>query len=65
VDAARHTLRAVRRSLAASLVYNAIAAGLAVTGVIGSLIVAVLMPISSLTVLALALASRTFSPATS
>jgi len=65
VDAARNTLRAVRRSLAASLVYNVIAAGLAVTGVIGPLIAAVLMPVSSLTVLALALASRTFSPATS
>lgn len=65
VDAARHTLRAVRRSLAASLVYNVIAAGLAVTRVIGPLIAAVLMPISSLTVLALALTSRTFSPAAS
>ncbi len=60
VGAAQNTVRAIRRSLVASLFYNAIAAGLAVTGVIGPLIAAILMPISSLTVLTLAFSSRTF-----
>lgn len=60
VGAARNTLRAIRRSLIVSLLYNAIAASLAVTGLIGPLIAAILMPLSSLTVLTLAFASRTF-----
>ena len=60
VGAARNTIRAIRRSLVASLVYNALVAGLAVTGLIGPLVAAILMPISSLTVLTLALATRTF-----
>ncbi len=60
VGAADSTVRAIRRSLVASLVYNAVAASLAVTGLIGPLIAAILMPISSLTVLTLAFASRTF-----
>jgi Cu2+-exporting ATPase len=60
VDAARNTMHSIRRSLVVSLVYNALAAGLAMTGVIGPLVAAILMPISSLTVLTLALATRTF-----
>ena len=60
VGAAGSTVRAIRRSLVASLIYNALAASLAMTGLIGPLIAAILMPISSLTVLTLAFASRTF-----
>jgi Cu2+-exporting ATPase len=60
VGAADSTVRAIRRSLVASRIYNALAASLAVTGLIGPLIAAILMPISSLTVLTLAFASRTF-----
>jgi len=60
VRAASRTLRTIRRSLAVSLCYNAIAASLAVCGVIGPLVAAILMPISSFTVLALAYASPTF-----
>lgn len=60
VRAAGRTLRTIRRSLAVSLCYNAIAASLAVCGVIGPLVAAILMPISSFTVLALAYASPTF-----
>jgi Cu2+-exporting ATPase len=60
IHAARKTLRTIYRSLAVSLCYNAVAASLAMAGVIGPLVAAVLMPISSFTVLALAYTSRTF-----
>jgi len=60
VTAARNTLRTIRRSLAVSLAYNAVAASLAMAGLIGPLVAAILMPISSFTVLALAFFSRTF-----
>lgn len=60
VRAAGRTLRTIRRSLAVSLCYNMIAASLAVCGLIGPLAAAILMPISSFTVLALAYASPTF-----
>jgi len=60
IHAARNTLRTIHRSLAASLCYNAIAASLAICGWIGPLLAAILMPISSFTVLALAYAARTF-----
>jgi Cu2+-exporting ATPase len=46
---ARGTVRAIRVSFAASLVYNLVAVGLAATGVITPLIAAVLMPLSSFT----------------
>jgi Cu2+-exporting ATPase len=58
--AARGTLRTIRRALGASILYNAIAATLAATGVITPLIAAILMPISSFTVVALAFGSATF-----
>jgi Cu2+-exporting ATPase len=60
VGAAGSTVRAIRRSLVASLIYNTLAASLAMTGLIGPLIAAILMPVSSLTVLTLAFGSRTF-----
>jgi len=60
VRAAGETLRTIRRGLAISFCYNAIAASLAVCGVIGPLVAAILMPISSFTVLALVYASPTF-----
>ncbi|NUQ61256.1 MAG: heavy metal translocating P-type ATPase [Pirellulales bacterium] len=60
VQAARNTLRAIRRCLAASLCYNAVAASLAMSGLISPLLAAVLMPISSFTMLALAYSARTF-----
>ncbi len=58
--ASRRTLGVIRINLAASLVYNALAATLAITGLITPLIAAVLMPASSLTVLALSFRARTF-----
>jgi P-type Cu2+ transporter len=60
IHAARNTLRTIRRSLAASLCYNALAASLAIAGWIGPLLAAILMPISSITVLTLAYTARTF-----
>ncbi len=60
MHAARTTVRTIRRSLMASLCYNVLAGTLAMAGVIGPLTAAILMPISSFTVVALALASRTF-----
>jgi Cu2+-exporting ATPase len=64
IDAARRTQRSIRRNFAASLAYNGIAVGLAMAGIINPLVAAILMPISSLTVLSLTLASRTFPPST-
>jgi P-type Cu2+ transporter len=58
--ASRRTMGVIRRNLAASLFYNALAAGLAVTGLINPLLAAILMPLSSLTVLTLSFRSRTF-----
>ncbi|MGV6814709.1 MAG: heavy metal translocating P-type ATPase [Phycisphaerales bacterium] len=49
----RHTMRTIYISLIFSVCYNAVAAGLAMSGIITALIAAVLMPISSLTVVAI------------
>jgi len=48
------TLRTIRRCIAVALSYNVVAASLAVAGLIGPLLAAVLMPISSATVVAMA-----------
>lgn len=61
LDGGRRTVRAIRRGLALSVLYNAAAAALAATGVINPLLAAILMPISSLSVVTLAFASRTFA----
>ncbi len=55
--AARATMATIRRNLVISLLYNLTSATLAITGVIHPLIAAVLMPLSSLTVLASSLRS--------
>jgi Cu2+-exporting ATPase len=57
---ARATLATIRRSLRLSLAYNLVAGGLAVAGIIHPLVAALLMPASSLTVLASSLRSRAF-----
>ena len=59
--AARATMRTIRISLGVSLVYNAASAGLAVTGLINPLMAAILMPLSSLTVLTISLRASTFA----
>jgi P-type E1-E2 ATPase len=57
---AASTLATIRRSLKLSLAYNIVAGTLAVVGIIHPLIAALLMPASSLTVLANSLRSRAF-----
>jgi Cu2+-exporting ATPase len=63
VDASRATVKVIRRNFRVSLGYNSLAITLAVCGVISPLIAAILMPISSLTILSLTLSSKTFGPA--
>lgn len=63
IRASRRTFGAIRRTLAVSLGYNVAGAVLAMTGVLNPLIAAILMPISSFTVLALSLGVRTFDAA--
>ena len=61
VGAAQKTVDVIWRSLAASLTYSALAITLAAAGLINPLVAAILMPVSSLTVLSLAFGARTFS----
>jgi P-type Cu2+ transporter len=60
LDGARRLRGVVRRNLVFSLLYNAGAASLAVAGMVGPLAAAVLMPCSSLTVVASSTFTRTF-----
>ncbi len=60
IDGARMTNQVIIRNLLISLAYNLLAAGLALGGLINPLIAAVLMPISSLTVLVLSFMNRSF-----
>lgn len=58
--ASRRTMGVIRRNFGAAICYNAAAAALAMTGLLNPLIAAVLMPVSSLTVLTLSFRTRTF-----
>lgn len=59
--ASRKVLRGIRRGLGVSLAYNAIGVSLAAAGIINPLIAAILMPLSSLTVLSMAVSTRAFA----
>jgi Cu2+-exporting ATPase len=59
---ARRTLRTIRWNLGFSLVYNVFGAALAMAGLINPIVAAVLMPLSSLTVVGVTAASRMFAP---
>ena len=61
LDGARHTMRVVRRNLVFSLGYNVIGVTLAMTGVLNPLLAAILMPLSSLTVILSSYRARTFT----
>jgi P-type E1-E2 ATPase len=61
LDGARLTIRTIRRCLGVSLAYNVLAAAFAITGHINALIAALLMPLASFSVLAIALGSKTFA----
>jgi cation transport ATPase len=58
---ARRTMTIVQRNLLLALGYNAIGVSLAMLGIIDPLFAAVLMPLSSLTVVLSAWQGRTFS----
>jgi Cu2+-exporting ATPase len=60
VRGARLALRAIHRGLAFSLGYNVVGVVLAMTGVLSPLVAAIMMPLSSLTVVTSALHSRAF-----
>jgi len=60
IEGSRRTLRTIGLGIACSLAYNVVGIGLAVTGIISPLMAAVLMPVSSLTVVSLALRARSF-----
>lgn len=57
---ARRTLSAIRRGIGLSLAYNGVGIALAVSGHLNPLVAAIMMPLSSITVVTLALRSRTF-----
>jgi len=58
----RRVLGVVHRNLGFSLVYNLVGASLALAGLVGPLLAAVLMPLSSLTVILSSAVGRTFAP---
>jgi P-type Cu2+ transporter len=62
---ARRTLRTIQRGVGFSLGYNAIGIGLAAAGLLSPLVAAILMPVSSLTVVTHAFRSRSFRSAQS
>lgn len=49
-DGAKRTMHVIRRNIACSLAYNLLGAGLAASGLLSPLVAAVLMPLSSITV---------------
>jgi Cu2+-exporting ATPase len=60
VDGAERTMRLIRRSLGLSLAYNVVAAGLALAGLMNPLVAAIVMPLSSITVVLASTWTRTF-----
>jgi Cu2+-exporting ATPase len=63
LDGARRLRGVIRRNLGFSVFYNASASALAIAGMVGPLLAAVLMPVSSLTVVLSSALTRTFSVA--
>jgi Cu2+-exporting ATPase len=59
----RRTLSAIRRGIVISLTYNAIGIGLAIAGLLSPLVAAIMMPLSSISVVSLALRAKTFNRA--
>jgi Cu2+-exporting ATPase len=60
VEGSGRTMRVIRRNIAFSIGYNVVGATLAVTGTISPLIAAILMPVSSLTVVLASWVSTTY-----
>ncbi len=63
VDGARRTMRVIRRNLVFSLLYNLAGVGLAMGGLLDPIGAAILMPLSSLTVIVSSYRARTFDRA--
>jgi Cu2+-exporting ATPase len=61
LDGSRRTLRVIRRNLVFSLAYNVVAVALAMTGHMHPLLAAILMPLSSITVVVSSYRAKTFS----
>jgi Cu2+-exporting ATPase len=61
LEGAHRTVQVIRRNLGVSLAYNALGVGLALAGLLNPLVAAVLMPVSSLTVVSIAWRSNTFT----
>lgn len=57
---ARRTLATIRRGIVISLGYNLVGIALAVAGVLSPLVAAIMMPLSSISVVSLALRAKTF-----
>ena len=57
VDSSRRTMRIIRRNLGVSLAYNVLAGSLAMMGLMSPMLAAIIMPVSSATVLSLAAAA--------
>ncbi len=64
LQAAHNTVRLIRRTFVVSLAYNAVAVGLAMAGKVSPLTAAIIMPLSSITVLTMILASSPFDEET-
>jgi P-type Cu2+ transporter len=56
----RQAVAAIRRGIAISLAYNVVGIGLAVTGLLSPLVAAIMMPLSSISVVSLALHAKSF-----
>jgi len=60
LDGARRTMRAIHLCIVVSVLYNIVAAALCITGYISPLLAAIIMPMASLSVLAIAVRAGTF-----
>jgi Cu2+-exporting ATPase len=60
LEGSRRTMRVVRRNLVFSLGYNVIGVGLAMSGMLNPLVAAIVMPLSSLTVIISSYRAQTF-----
>ena len=60
IEGSRATMRVVKRNLVLSLLYNVVGIGLAISGVLNPIVAAILMPLSSLTVIVSSSAARSF-----
>jgi P-type Cu2+ transporter len=60
IRGSRRALAAIRRGIAISLTYNLLGIGLAVAGILSPLLAAIMMPLSSISVVSLALRAKTF-----